>query len=99
MRLRTNFSFSARDWAVIVQYYVEQGVMRPADIARRSRLLGVILFNVAKKMSTRLKYVPADDLDALRILQRHGGFKTFETFEVDRAKLKETIKRKEKKNP
>jgi len=94
MRLRTDFTISARDWAVIVQYHVEQGV-DPGIISNRGRLLSRVLFNVAKQMAKRIGHVPADDVEALKILKEHGGFKVFQTFEVDRANLKQTIKRKE----
>jgi len=96
VRLRTDFIISARDWAVIVQYHVEQGV-DPGIISSRGRLLSRVLFNVAKKMAKRCRKVPKDDVEALKILKRYGGFKTFKTFDVDRENLKQTIKRKENK--
>ena len=94
MRLRTDFTISTRDWAVIVQYHVDRDV-DPSIVSSRGRLLSRVLFNVAKQMAKRIKDVPADDVEALRILKKHGGFKTFQTFEPDRANLKQTIKRKE----
>ena len=97
MRLRSDFIISARDWAVIVQYHVEQGV-DPDIISNRGRLLSRVLFNVAKQMAKRIKKVPKDDVEALTILKRYGGFETFQTFGVDRTNLKAVItRRKENK--
>lgn len=93
MRLRSDFIISARDWAVIVQYHVEQGV-DPGIVSSRGRLLSRVLFNVAKQMAKRIKHVPADDVEAAKILLTHGGFKILPSFAVDRDNFAALIKRR-----
>ena len=99
MRLKIRADIPALEWATIVQYYVEQGVLTPDQIADRTRLMRVVFSNVAQKMAKQCKCPPQDDVEALKVLKRFGGFTRFRTHRPDKAKLARLIeRRKERKD-